>query len=170
MQFSLQLLSEHWRKKSIASCSKHVTGCNLGLRLVMVSKKQLVFHDALFLEFVSQRWKKTIYCKLQQICCSLQYQTATCSSFKSLVQTLQKMVRLLLCAIVASRRRLLRGHLTQLQPTGNLSCSAMNTQVPRKIGSCNTGLKQCHTERSSPTICHDTMLPRHDVATKVSVM
>ena len=38
MQFFLQLVSQRWRKQSIASCSGHVTRCNLRLQLITVSK------------------------------------------------------------------------------------------------------------------------------------
>ena len=35
---SLQLVSQRWKKKSIVSCERHITRCNLELQLVMVSK------------------------------------------------------------------------------------------------------------------------------------
>ena len=37
-QFFSQLVSQRWRKKSIASCKRHVTRCNLSLQVAMVSK------------------------------------------------------------------------------------------------------------------------------------
>ena len=39
MQFSLQLTSQCW-KKSIVSCRRHVTRCNLGMQLEMSSIKK----------------------------------------------------------------------------------------------------------------------------------
>ena len=41
MQFSLQLVRQHWKKKSIASCRRHVTLCSVRLQLAIVSKMSL---------------------------------------------------------------------------------------------------------------------------------
>ena len=40
--FFLQLVSQHWKKKYIASCRRHVTRCNLELQLAMITKQSML--------------------------------------------------------------------------------------------------------------------------------
>ena len=48
MQFSMQLVSHCWKKKSLGSCSTHVTPFNVKPQLAMVSKSMLQAQAAAF--------------------------------------------------------------------------------------------------------------------------
>ena len=84
MQYVLLLVSQYWKKKSIASCRSHVTRCNLELQLAVVSKQSvLVLHGAVCLATCLTVLEKEIHCKLQKSCYTLQSRAATCSGFKT---------------------------------------------------------------------------------------
>ena len=93
-------------KKSIASCRRHATRCNVGLQLAMVLKRVQSLQEVEPSSTVSVTWynflhdiflatcletlEKEIHCKFQKTCYMLQCQAATSNGFKTYVQSLQE--------------------------------------------------------------------------------
>ena len=104
VQFFLQLVSQHWKKKSTASCKRHVTRCNFGVELcnglkiihpIVASRKQLrdklqrgMLHAATYLQLVSQ-----LHYFTSRVTLAVELRSTFCNDCKDFFKPLQLAAR-----------------------------------------------------------------------------
>ena len=90
--------------------------------------------------------QKEIHCKLQKTCYTLQSRAATCNLFKtnstqSLAKAEPSSTLCNCCKPKKVPRQIAKRACYMLQPTCNFSRNAIETQVAKKIASCNTSYR-----------------------------